>query len=72
MYKETLKTKSIEDGDTEGATPNKQDECKVNRICDAFLAVLEQEQHRDHHLQNIITSHVFKASGDAPTSLLFC
>lgn len=57
MYKETLKTVEI----ANKSKPLDSDvESKVNRICDAFLAVLEQPQYRNHHLQNIITSHVSK------------
>lgn len=57
MYRETLKSK-----DLLGKSKLSQDQVanKVNRISDAFLAVLEQQQYKDEHLQNIITSHVSK------------
>ncbi|KAH6639827.1 elongator complex protein 1 [Boeremia exigua] len=57
MYRETLKTK-----DLVNKPKLSQDQIanKVNRISDAFLAVLEQPQYKDEHLQNIITSHVSK------------
>lgn len=57
MYRETLKTK-----DLVNKPKLSQDQVanKVNRISDAFLAVLELSQYKDEHLQNIITSHVSK------------
>ncbi|KAI8934328.1 hypothetical protein NX059_009064 [Plenodomus lindquistii] len=57
MYKETLKTKELA---SKSQLSQDQIADKVNRICDAFLAVLEQPQYKDAHLQNIITSHVSK------------
>lgn len=57
MYKETLKAKDLVNKPT---ISQAQIDTKVNRICDAFLAVLEQPRYRDEHLQNIITSHVSK------------
>ena len=66
MYKETLKT--IDPSATTTA-PQKAVELKVNRICDAFLAVLEQSQHKEDHLQNIITAHVSKTPPDLESGL---
>jgi elongator complex protein 1 len=57
MYKETLKSKDLA---TKSKLSQEQVENKVNRISDAFLAVLEQPQYKEEHLQNIITSHVSK------------
>ena len=42
---------------------------KVNKICDGFLAVLEQEKYKERHLQNIITAHVCKNPSDLETAL---
>ena len=66
MYKETLKT--IDPSATTTA-PQKAVESKVNRICDAFLVVLEQSQHKEDHLQNIITAHVSKIPPDLESGL---
>jgi elongator complex protein 1 len=66
MYKETLKTKDLV---TKSRLPQDKVENKVNRICDAFLVVLEQSQYRDAHLQNIITSHVSKTPPALETGL---
>lgn len=57
MYKETLKAKDLV---TKSKLSQQQIDSKVNSICDAFLAVLEQPQYKEDHLQNIITSHVCK------------
>jgi elongator complex protein 1 len=57
MYKETLKAKEL---DSKSKLSQQQVETKVNRVCDAFLAVLEQSKYKDGHLQNIITAHVSK------------
>ncbi|CAG5182057.1 uncharacterized protein ALTATR162_LOCUS9970 [Alternaria atra] len=57
MYKETLKTKDLA---TKLRLSQDQVENKVNRICDAFLDLLEKSQYKDAHLQNIITAHVSK------------
>jgi len=57
MYKETLKAKELV---TKSRLSQVQIETKVNRISDAFLAVLEEPKYRDDHLQNIITAHVSK------------
>jgi elongator complex protein 1 len=66
MYKETLKSK---DQSTKAhQTPSAVDS-KVNRICDAFLAVLEQPQYKETHLQNIITAHVCKVPADLEAGL---
>jgi hypothetical protein len=57
MYRETLKSKDLVN---KSKLSQEQVANKVNRISDAFLAVLEQQQYKDEHLQNIITSHVSK------------
>ena len=57
MYRETLKSKDLA---VKSKLSQEQVDSKVNRIADAFLAVLEQPQYKDEHLQNIITSHVSK------------
>jgi elongator complex protein 1 len=57
MYKETLASKDLVN---KPKVLQLQIDSKVNRICDAFLAVLERPRYRDEHLQNIITSHVSK------------
>jgi elongator complex protein 1 len=57
MYRETLKSKDLA---VKSKLSQDQVDNKVNRIADAFLAVLEQPQYKDEHLQNIITSHVSK------------
>jgi elongator complex protein 1 len=54
MYKET------EEVINKSKFSQEQVDTKVNRICDAFLAVLEQSKYKDEHLQNIITAHVSK------------
>jgi len=66
MYKETLKTKDLA---TKPKLSQDQVENKVNRICDAFLAVLEKSQYKDAHLQNIITAHVSKTPPALETGL---
>jgi elongator complex protein 1 len=65
MYKETLK--AIDPSAT--TTAQHAIESKVNRICDAFLVVLEQSQHKEDHLQNIITAHVSKTPPDLESGL---
>ncbi|KAF1937312.1 elongator complex protein 1 [Clathrospora elynae] len=66
MYKETLKTKDLA---IKARLSQDQVANKVNQICDAFLAVLEQSQYRDAHLQNIITSHISKTPPALETGL---
>jgi elongator complex protein 1 len=66
MYKETLKTKDLA---TKSRLSQDQVANKVNRICDAFLAVLENSQYKDAHLQNIITAHVSKTPPALETGL---
>jgi elongator complex protein 1 len=67
MYKETLKVKDLV---SKPKLSGEQTATKVNRICDAFLAVLEQTQYKDEHLQNIITSHVCKVPPALETGLV--
>jgi elongator complex protein 1 len=66
MYKETLKAKDLV---TKFKLSQEQIDTKVNRICDAFLAVLEQPQYKDEHLQNIITAHCSKVPPALETGL---
>jgi elongator complex protein 1 len=66
MYKETLKAKELV---TKSKLSQEQIDTKVNRVCDAFLAVLEQSQYRDEHLQNIITAHCSKVPPALETGL---
>ncbi|KAF2833535.1 elongator complex protein 1 [Ophiobolus disseminans] len=66
MYKETLKVKDLVN---KSRLSQEHIETKVNRVCDAFLAVLEQPEYRDEHLQNIITSHVCKVPPALETGL---
>jgi elongator complex protein 1 len=66
MYKETLKAKDLV---TKSKLSQEQIDTKVNRVCDAFLAVFEQPQYRDAHLQNIITAHCSKVPPALETGL---
>ncbi|KAJ4294593.1 putative elongator complex protein 1 [Kalmusia sp. IMI 367209] len=66
MYRETLKAKDLI---TKGKLSIEQVQSKVNRICDAFLSVLEQSQYKESHLQNIVTSHVCKVPADLEAGL---
>ncbi|KAF2710609.1 elongator complex protein 1 [Pleomassaria siparia CBS 279.74] len=66
MYKETLKPI---DSSTKTKTQHYPIDSKVNRIADAFLAVLGQTQHKEDHLQNIITAHVSKTPPDLEAGL---
>jgi elongator complex protein 1 len=66
MYKETLKAKDI---NAKSKLSQEQIDTKVNRICDAFLAVLEQPECKEEHLQNIITAHVSKVPPGLETGL---
>ncbi|KAF2262254.1 elongator complex protein 1 [Lojkania enalia] len=66
MYKETLKIKELA-GKAKHSQP--ETDSKVNRICDAFLEVLEQPEYKEPHLQNIITAHVCKVPADLEAGL---
>ena len=66
MYKDTLKAKDLV---SKSKLSQEHIETKVNRICDSFLAVFEQAQYKDEHLQNIITSHVCKLPPALETGL---
>ncbi|KAF1830666.1 IkappaB kinase complex, IKAP component [Decorospora gaudefroyi] len=66
MYKETLKTKDLAG---KPRLSQEQSANKVNRICDGFLAILEQSQYKNAHLQNIITAHVSKTPPALETAL---
>ena len=67
MYKDTIKIRNS------AASQSKLSqfviETKVNRICDAFLAVFEKPSYKGHYLQNIITSHASKTPPDLETAL---
>ncbi|KAF2635875.1 elongator complex protein 1 [Massarina eburnea CBS 473.64] len=65
MYKETLKVKDLT---TKIALSPDQVNSKVNRICDGFLAVLQESQYKDR-LQNLITAHVSKVPADLESGL---
>ena len=70
MYRETLRAGPTEDMASvpEDNNAPSGDQCKVNRICDAFLEVL---QDRDkNNLQNTITAHVCKIPPDLEAGLL--
>ncbi|KAB2574301.1 Cytochrome c oxidase subunit VIIc [Lasiodiplodia theobromae] len=64
MYKETVKKPST--GTTTNGTPANESRfdvsTKVNRICDAFLAVLQKRT--ETNLQNIVTANVCKTPPD--------
>lgn len=66
MYKETLKKKDQQEKPVVRADLI---QTKVNRVCDAFLAVLEQPQFKESHLQNTITAHVSKDPPDLEAGL---
>jgi elongator complex protein 1 len=66
MYKETLKAKDLSQN---SKLSQEQIDTKVNRICDAFLTILEQSKYKDEHLQNIITAHVSKVPPALETGL---
>lgn len=66
MYKETLKAKDLI---MKAKASPSQIESKVNRVCDAFLTALEQPQHKEDHLQNLITAHVCKVPADLEAGL---
>lgn len=73
MYRETTPNKSA-DAQSSKRQPRVQGthgqaESKVNRICDGFIAVLEQGTYRDQHFQNIITAHVCKCPSHLDTAL---
>ncbi|EDU46765.1 elongator complex protein 1 [Pyrenophora tritici-repentis Pt-1C-BFP] len=67
MYKETSKLKDL---NSKSRLSHDQVENKVNRICNAFVIVLEQSQYKDAHLQNIITAHVSKTPPALDTGLV--
>lgn len=66
MYKETLKTR---DQVSKVTLSPEHIGSKVNRICDGFLAVLEEPQYKEGHMQNIITAHVCKVPADLESGL---
>jgi len=66
MYKETLPHGRNNDGDITSSF-EKPDTSKVNRICDAFLAALENKFATN--LQNVISAHVCKFPPDIQAGL---
>lgn len=66
MYRETLKAKDLT---AKSKLSADQVQSKVNRICEAFLSVLEKAPYKESHLQNIITSHVCKVPADLEAGL---
>lgn len=67
MYRETLKIVPAEQHLVEPEASKGGNLSKVNRICDAFLKVLEGRG--SAHIQNIITSHVCKVPPDLDAGL---
>lgn len=68
LYKDTLKTAASDDTQPNGNVPVKAlGRSKVNRICDAFLALLEKRM--DTNLHNLITAHVCKSPPDLESGL---
>lgn len=67
MYRETLKVLPAEKHPNELEAPKGSNQSKVNRICDAFLKVLESRG--SAHIQNIITSYVCKVPPDLDAGL---
>ncbi|KAI9796377.1 MAG: hypothetical protein M1835_004230 [Candelina submexicana] len=77
MYKETLRTPELLDAKESKnersrfngvLPPSMPGPSKVNRICDAFLAILQDRT--STNLQNIITAHVCKTPPDLEAGLL--
>ena len=66
MYKETIKSKDLQ---TKSSISADQIGSKVNRICDGFVTVLQDPQHKDRRLQNLITAHVSKVPPDLTSGL---
>lgn len=74
LYKDTLKISKNESAvvaqpDTSAAfsAPKSGKASKVNAICDAFLAVLQNRM--DTNLQNLVTAHVCKSPPDLEAGL---
>ncbi|KAL4889007.1 IKI3 family-domain-containing protein [Aspergillus ambiguus] len=69
LYKDTLKLPASDGTQPNvGSTPVKAPgKSKVNRICDAFLALLEKRM--DTNLHNLITAHVCKYPPDLESGL---
>jgi elongator complex protein 1 len=74
LYKDTLKISKNESAvvaqpDTPAVTsvPKTTKVSKVNSICDAFLAVLQNRM--DTNLQNLVTAHVCKSPPDLESGL---
>jgi elongator complex protein 1 len=66
MYRESSKAKDLVL--KTGLAPSLA-ESKVNRVCDAFLSTLQQEQYKKIHWQNLITAHVCKVPADLESGL---
>lgn len=74
LYKDTLKISKNEsavvaqpDTPAVSSTPKSSKISKVNAICDAFLAVLQNRM--DTNLQNLVTAHVCKSPPDLEAGL---
>lgn len=67
MYRETLKVVPAEKHFNESEASKGSNQSKINRICDAFLEVLETRG--SGYIQNIITSHVCKSPPDLDAGL---
>ena len=74
LYKDTLKVPKTEaaaapglDGAQPPSIKPPSKGSKVNRICDAFLAILEKRI--DTNLHNLVTAHVCKSPPDLESGL---
>lgn len=72
LYKDTLKVPKTEavaapNGGQPPSVKLPSKGSKVNRICDAFLVVLEKRL--DTNLQNLVTAHVCKSPPDLEAGL---
>lgn len=78
LYKNTLKIavpdvvasdvpSSVAPGNDMKATTKSNKDNKVNRVCDAFLSVLNNRI--DTNLQNLVTAHVCKSPPDLDSGL---
>lgn len=74
LYKDTLKISKNEsalvaqpDSPAVSSALNSSKDSKVNAVCDAFLAVLQNRM--DTNLQNLVTAHVCKSPPDLEAGL---
>lgn len=68
MYRETLQVVPVENRITEPETSKGGNLSKINKICDAFLEVLQSRG--PAHIQNVITAHVCKSPPDLDAGLI--